>query len=661
MYVSKHKDIVYIPNNIGKKVHKKEPIFYCLKEYVNIFKNIADTVIYKDNRLYIDDEVKLIHNCLFEIASEFKEPDVFDNNNQLLNYFKFLYNEKLYDIRLLAIENLEEMYRKVYNNFSENRQFCSFLNSLSYLAYSNSEFEDFKTINDLELLLFIRQFDEDTADKKLIAYNFANYVFRFNIYSAKQNSDIKYYDNLISILFRFIIYLIKTNNYDAIDVLLDNISLESINYRDNKLDKYDKINFQFSCGIVYALMLISTHEILNNSYKASIENIINYLKNYLINLYNAWDTIEYFKELFDQENYIQKAYKHLDFEFIKHKYKNSWGGWYIGSTKILKEFLFVFNINFVDLINLDKNQIKREDKYFLEELLKLMNSDNSALDNYLNIKYDNSMVIQALEIAIKEATEKEKEYNRINQIDVDKVKKFKELIKQNMQKDSSFMNKLKKYNKLQKSKKKLKKVYGFNQLIPRELFFSEIVGYESVAQNYCGTLDIGIEKEYIRKIDSNSKKIEDSFEDTLKNLENIQDYIIITNYLNKSYTDKFEYNYVENTITYNDKAIPIINIPQVNGLYLLKQQDLPTLYFCEFDDEWNCENIDDSLYCELVDCSTNETVRNEIIEKSDWIKEKGDYNDQVNFLKEHCRLRLFLAYTINIEKNVSIFKFDKEN
>lgn len=61
-YITNNKNIIFIPNNIGKKISKKDPIFYCLKQYKNIFKNLNDTIIYTDNRLFIDDEIKLINN-----------------------------------------------------------------------------------------------------------------------------------------------------------------------------------------------------------------------------------------------------------------------------------------------------------------------------------------------------------------------------------------------------------------------------------------------------------------------------------------------------------------------------------------------------------------------------------------------------------------------
>ena len=660
-YSVDNKNIVYIPNYIGKKVSKKEPVFYCLKQYKNIFNNLSDMVIYTDNRLFIDDEIKLINTALFNMASEYEEPDAYDENSRLYNYFKYLYDNKLYGIKSLALVNIEEYYRKIYNNYSKNRQFTRFLDLLSFLAYSNDDYDDFEYINNIELYLYIHQLDEKEKDVKKIAYNFANNMFRFNLYLVKKNSDIRYYDNLMAILLKFIIYLIKTSNYEAIGVLLDNILMERINYKNNEFDEYDIINFQFSCGIVYCLIMMSNHNMLNSQFLTTIKRIINYVENFLINLYDAWDATIYFKKYFDKKTCVQKVYNNFDFEFVDHEYQNNWGGWCIDTTIVLKEFLFIFQIDHTDINAIDKKQISRKDKYFYQKLLNLINSkEPTELDKFLTVKYNNSSIVEAINIAINEAENKEKEYNRINKLDDNKVKKFMEVIRQNMQKDSSFTNLLKKYKKIKKSKTKLKKVFGINQLIPREIFFDEVGGYETIADNYCGALDIGIEKEYIKKLEKKSTKSPETLETVLDNIDNLEDYIIVSNYLNTSNFNKFDYDYKENKIIYKNKKILIINIPQIDGIFLLTKDDLPIINFCDFDEEWNSEYINNSLYFEFVDCSKDEALRKEIINNSAWLKEKGTIAEQDNYLKECCRIRLYLAFTITQNENATIIKFENE-
>lgn len=660
-YSVDNKNIVYIPNYIGKKISKKEPVFYCLKQYKKIFNNLSDMVIYTDNRLFIDDEIKLINTALFNMASEYEEPDAYDENSRLYNYFKYLYDNKLYGIKSLALVNIEEYYRKIYNNYSKNRQFTKFLDLLSFLAYSNDDYDDFEYINNIELYLYVHQLDEKETDIKKIAYNFANNMFRFNLYSVKKNLDIRYYDNLMSILLKFIIYLIKTCNYEAINVLLDNILMERINYKNNEFDEYDIINFQFSCGIVYCLIMMSNHNMLKSQFLTTIKRIINYVENFLINLYDAWDATIYFKKYFDKKTCVQKVYNNFDFEFVDHEYQNSWGGLCIDTTIVLKEFLFVFQIHFTNINAIDKKQISRKDKYFYKNLLDLIKSkEPTELDKFLELKYNNSSIVEALNVAINEAENKEKEYNRINKLDDNKVKKFMELIKQNIQKESSFTNSLKKYNKIKESKTKLKEVFGINQLIPRELFFDEVVGYENIANSYSGALNIGIAKEYVKKLENKSTKSTEGFEKVLDRIDNLEDYIIVSHYLSKRYFNKFDYDYKENIIIYKNKKIPIINIPQINGIFLLKKDDLPIINFCDFDEEWNSKFINNSLYFEFVDCSENETLRKKIIENSTWLKEKGTIAEQDNYLKECCRIRLYLAYTITQNENATIIKFENE-
>ena len=98
----------------------------------------------------------------------------------------------------------------------------------------------------------------------------------------------------------------------------------------------------------------------------------------------------------------------------------------------------------------------------------------------------------------------------------------------------------------------------------------------------------------------------------------------------------------------------------MDGIFLLKKEDLPTIIFCGFKEEWNPKFIDDSLFFEFIDCSIDENLRKEILEKSLWIKEKGTEEEQDNYLKEYCRIRLYLAYKIIQNKNAKIIKFEIE-
>ena len=66
------------------------------------------------------------------------------------------------------------------------------------------------------------------------------------------------------------------------------------------------------------------------------------------------------------------------------------------------------------------------------------------------------------------------------------------------------------------------------------------------------------------------------------------------------------------------------------------------------------------MYYELNDCSENADLRKEIIENSKWLKEKGNKDEQDNYLKECCRIRLYLAYTITQDKGTIALKLKNE-
>lgn len=87
--------VAYIDNLIGKKIATNEPIFYCIKEYVETFKLIVNSICYYNSRQYIDDEIKIINDGLFNLANENNDVNSFDKNGMLLNYFEYLYKNDL--------------------------------------------------------------------------------------------------------------------------------------------------------------------------------------------------------------------------------------------------------------------------------------------------------------------------------------------------------------------------------------------------------------------------------------------------------------------------------------------------------------------------------------------------------------------------------------
>ncbi len=172
----------------------------------------------------------------------------------------------------------------------------------------------------------------------------------------------------MSLLLKFVIYLMKSSNYSAMDVLFDNILIERIYYKDNEFDEYDVINFQFACGIIYCLIMLSTHNKIIETSLNTIKRMINYIENSLINLYDAWDATEYFRKYFNKKNLHTKRFMIiLTLNSLTMNIKSSWSGWCIDTTIVLKkEFLFVFEIDFVNINSINKNRLLEKINIFMK-------------------------------------------------------------------------------------------------------------------------------------------------------------------------------------------------------------------------------------------------------------------------------------------------------
>ena len=107
----------------------------------------------------------------------------------------------------------------------------------------------------------------------------------------------------------------------------------------------------------------------------------------------------------------------------------------------------------------------------------------------------------------------------------------------------------------------------------------------------------------------------------------------------------------------DEKKLEILKFPQIRSIYLIEKKDLPKLQYCKFNEELNQDNIDGNLYYEINDCSKDENLRNEIIEKSSWLSEKGSIENQNEYLKKQCVLKIFMAFKFHKVKNSKSLKF----
>ena len=681
--VSIEETMDYHPNNepifvftrqIGDKVEKNSIVGYCLKNYKKYFKDFSNCIVYDENSMYIGDEIKLINENLLELANDFSEPNDFDDNNKLFNYFNYLYQNDLNGVRKFSIYQLEETARLVYKDKYKNNKYAVFLNSISSLAFSNDNYDEYHQISRLIFFLYYQQLKIDGNDIKKVAYNFANHYFKYDYFSIKKNSDIRFYDELMANLLRFICVLIREKKFDVISILFKNVLLEHDMHINDDFEEKDILNLQFATGIIQCLMMLidkketseedkketseEDKKETSEEDKKAITNIIHWTKQYFINTYDAWQIIINFKKYYYKKSSIQDVYDHLEFDFIDHEYLSSWSSWHIDEKIILKELLCAFKIRtvFNDSINYD--EITKDDKYYYKSLLEMISStEQTKFEKVLNINNsnNNSNLIESLKLAISDSEKKEEEYIKNHQLDNKKMNNFEKIIKEEAIKNNELEDYLNKLNKIEYIDFKIKRVCGTNQLIPRDIFFEDYGGYEIIAEQLGGIFKPAKEKEFIKIIDSISKTVENNLNDIIKATNNIEDYLLITNYTNYDLING--YDGYSDFVLIDEKKLEIIKFPQIRSIYLIEKKDLPKLQYCKFNEELNQDNIDGNLYYEINDCSKDENLRNEIIEKSSWLSEKGSIENQNEYLKKQCVLKIFMAFKFHKVKNSKSLKF----
>lgn len=649
--------IFVFTRQIGDKVEKNSIVGYCLKNYKKYFKDFSNCIVYDENSMYIGDEIKLINENLLELANKFSEPNDFDDNNKLFNYYNYLYQNDLNGVRKFSIYQLEETARLVYKDKYKNNKYAVFLNSISSLAFSNDNYEEYQQISRLIFFLYYQQLKIDGNDLKKVAYNFANHYFKYDYFSIRKNSDIRYYDELMANLLRFICVLIREKKFDVISILFKNILLEHDRHINDDFEEKDILNLQFAAGIIQCLIMLMDKKDTSEEDKKAIINIIHWTKQYFINTYDAWQIVINFKKYYYKKSSIQDVYDHLEFDFVDHEYLSSWSGWHIDEKIILKELLCAFKIRnvFNDSINYD--EITKDDKYYYKNLLEMISStEQTKFEKVLNINNsNNSNLIESLKLAISDAENKEEEYIKNHQLDKKKLNDFERIIKEEALKSNQLEDYLINLNKIEKIDFKIKRVCGINQLIPRDIFFEDYGGYEIVAEQLGDIFKPAKEKEFIKIIDSISKTYENDINDIIKITDNIEDYLLITNYTNCDIING--YDGYSDFVLVDEKKLEIMKFPQIESLYLVEKNDLPKLQYCKFNEELNNDNINESLYYELDDCAKNEDLRNEIIEKSSWLSEKGSVENQHEYLKKQCVIKIFMAFKFYKVKNSKSLKF----
>lgn len=651
-----NKPEVILCKNIGDKIDKRFPIAYYKnldKELSNVLKRI---IITDTKKIYGIQNVTKIIEGLFKIAKQDKMK--FDNTYQLSNFYEFLCTKNHDDIVPIFVDNIEKTYFELRNNIEYNKSFSTFLVRLLNISRKYNKYENFATINSYITSLYYNRMRVKKADLKMLAYNYANHVFLINSYTMKKQEDYRYYDNIMSNLLVLINGFTRKRSLEAVNILFDNIHLEEIHDRsDHNLSEKEMLKFQFLMGIIH--IILCSYKILDDKNLEEIKKLINKIEYKFIVFIDIWDVILCFKKYNKRNSEIMRKIDSMEIYNEEHIYKNSWCCSSLDDNQILKCLLYMFNINFVDLVGIDENDVDKDDKYYFESILQVMsNNEYEKLEEkFLFKNYNTQRVEETLKKAISICEEKQETYKKEGILEESKVNKFKELIIENSEKKTGILKIIDELNKIKYSNEKLKRVFGFSQLIPREIFFKDIGGTEAIASDYGEAFPKGINQNLIDVIEKNSKYTEDSLEKELSSIKRPEDYLVIMSF-HQFYTLNFEKE--QDYIKINNGKIKVLKTNDSNKIIIVNKESLPEVEFCKFDDSYDENYITGNMFYKLEDCSNNEQLRNKIIKETEWIKQKGNEEEQINYIRQQCEFQAFIAYRIVNSNKIEGLIIDEE-
>ena len=528
------------------------------------------------------------------------------------------------------------------------------------IAYANEDYEYYKMLSSLMYYCYKIQLSK-TDDVRDTIYSYTNKAFRYEYYSLKKNNDKSYFDVMMSNILNIVFDLIELKEFDAICDIFENVYFEHVNYRFDStedLNEYDIIKLQFTFGFIYSLIILHNKNKFTEDDIASIKRIINYIKNNFVDVYDVEDAIYYFKKYFNYYSNVEEVYERLDFRFVNKKYRNSWSGICIDYIFVLKSLLYLFNINYASDDIKHSTLISRNEKYYYERLINVISDKDktNSIESFLKIKYNESVALKKINDLLSKSKLDEEKYVREHDIQPDKFKQFYDLLLKKLSEGNDLFKYLKKNKKILNSKQVSKNMLGFNQVIDRDIFFEDVYGVENLADSYAHSMNIGVSKDYINKIDEKSIICSKSFEEYMQTID-ANNSIILTSPFNLRTMNIYDYN--KGKIEFSGKQIDVILEPKAKNIYIMNKNNVPSICFQKIDEKGLLKK--NNIYYKIIDCSKDDKTRRDIINSSDWIKEIGDEKMQDMYLRGKCLFKLFVSTETIIPSDAVINKFECED
>ena len=670
-----NKQIKTIINNseTTKESNNEQPTIYLCKKVgdycdgssiVAFYKNIDDGLIKSVNRAIKvetkkyesqNSEISKIIEDIFTIA----EDNLFDleSYNRIITLYKIIC-EKNDDFLLTTfIDIIYRMYVKYAEDKELNKEFTRILIHLSTISFENNKYNEFEKINYYITGLYLARIKDSINDLKTVAYEYANNIFSYNYFFVKKKSNYKYIDVIMANLLIIIKELLKLKDIESVQIIFNNIYSENrYKFDDKENDEINIIKFQFLFAMIYLILyLYKIEENYKNEkeYNDNIAKILDMLSFKFSGFYDIWNTILIFKQSLSLKTEIMHFIEMIDFDNEDHRYNNSWTPIRVDSEEVLKVIIYVYNLSRYNTPN--KEDVKIEDRAFYESILRVLkNSSFPELEKKFDYeKNEKESAINLLEYIMNIIDEKEKEYEKYAELDYGKIDKFKEDLLSNSLKKSDMEKLLSDIGKIKESDEKLKIVFGFSELIPRNWFIkTKNIVKTFITQSYSGQFRKEIDKDVLDYLEQEGKESTQTLLNMISEIKELDDYILISNrnfFLDSKYEVEGDFIIIKN------KRIRTIFLAGIENFILVKKEALPCIELCKFDDSYNTNNVIGHFYLEISDCSNNPTLRNKIIKNNEWLKEKGNIAEQDEYLKTKCSFRFFKSYKLVPSENKKIY------
>lgn len=577
---------VYLWNIIGKRVSKGEVVAYCSKDTLN--KEICF-----DDIFISDDKLNALYNEMIEIADYLYNYSIskkdYDMTYDYLEFVSYTYKEKHNYVKEKLIDRILP-YDIECNDIEQMKKYIYFLEPVSRTAYEYSDDNSFSKIEKYVCALFIMYINKHDLEPKLSKT--INDYYRHKLYEYSSDSNLKYYDILLSCILRIMCSLISKKQYESVKKILNSI-IRGFGNNDNDL------NFQFITGIVKYIYEFYQR---NKDQKGNLEELLAEIKNNLEFYYYIDRFDDLFTKNYEKKSNIYSVYNSYILVDCEESYSSA--SWEYTNDSLMYIYLYhALNVY---------SSAKPITKEFDKDNYHLYKNIKGELDSacVLSTKNDNTTISDFIDLAIEGSNKKRNEYISNHAISDRSIIDLENDVRNSLLdfNDSLFVH-LKNNNKVF-----TERIEEENSYLSIYEYYSRDLLYEgaskAILDSITNAFTYAISDEYYKKVNTIGKKF-DSIKNVLSQSNINKQFTLFINH-KLFYSECYEM-YRDGYILNNNNRIRCFVSQKIDGYVSVDDINLPRIIIDKLDDVFNKNKIENNIYTEVFDLSSNHSKRNELI------------------------------------------------